>query len=107
MLMQRVAPCRAGGGIAKGVELQDRPLDPEFAQQLVGKAEQLDVGLRLTGTDDLGIELVELAEAALLRPFVAERRTMGRNLDRGMLLPAFGQVGAANAGRELRPQRDR
>ena len=36
--------------------------------------EQLDVGGRLGGADDLGVELVELAEAALLRALVAEER---------------------------------
>ena len=34
------------------------------------------------GADDLGVELVELAEAALLRPLVAEGGAAGRDLQR-------------------------
>ena len=80
---------------------------PELLQQLVGEGEQLDVGLRLAGADDLGVELVEFAEAALLRPLVAEGRAVGRDLQRRELLPAFAQIGAADAGGELGPKRDR
>ena len=50
---------------------------PSSLQQLGGEGEQLDIGLRLAGADDLGVELVELAEAALLRPLVAEGRRRG------------------------------
>ena len=81
--------------------------DAELLQQLVAEAQDLDVGLRLGGADDLGVELVELAEAALLRALVAERRAVGRDLQRRVLLPAFAQIGAADAGGELGPQRDR
>ena len=80
---------------------------PSSLQQLVGEGEQFDVGLRLGGADDLGVELVELAEAALLRPLVAEGRAVRRDLERRILLPALAQIGAADAGGELGPQRDR
>ena len=80
---------------------------PKLLEQLVGEGEQLDIGLRLAGADDLGVELVELAEAALLRPLVAERGTVRRDLQRRILLPALAQIGAADAGGELGPQRDR
>ena len=63
---------------------------PSSSQQLVGEGEQLDVGGGLGGADDLGVELVELAEAALLRALVAEGRALGGELQRRMLLPAFG-----------------
>ena len=56
MLVQRAAPRRAGLRITERVELQDRAPDPQFLKQLVGEGEQLDVGLRLACSDDLGIE---------------------------------------------------
>src|SRR5207302_469260 len=62
---------------------------------------------RVGGANDLRVELVELAKAALLRPLVAKRRTVSRDLQRCELLPALAQIRAANAGGELRPQRDR
>src|SRR5438445_3273334 len=71
------------------------------------ESEQLDVGLRLGGADDLGIELVEFAKAALLRARIAERRAVSRDLERRILLPAFGEIGAADAGGELGAQGDR
>ena len=75
MLVQRITPRGAGLRVAEGVELEDRAIDPELLQQLVGEGEQLDIRLWLAGADDLRVELVELAEAALLRPLVAERRS--------------------------------
>ena len=71
------------------------------------KAQYLDIGLRFGRADDLGVELVELTEAALLRTFVTERRAGGRDLQRRILLPAFGQISAADPRGELRSQRDR
>ena len=55
----------------------------------------------LAGADDLGIELVELAVAALLGPFVAERGAVGRDLERRILLPALAQVRTANSGGDV------
>src|SRR5204863_6957642 len=71
MLVERVAPGGARLGIAERIELEDRAGDPKLLQQLVGEGEQFDIGLRLAGADNLGVELVKLAKAALLRPFVA------------------------------------
>src|SRR5438309_4598779 len=107
MLVQRVAPRAASLRVAEGVELEDRAADPELFQQLVGKGEQFDIGLRLARADDLGVELVELAEAALLRPLIAKGRAGGGELERGILLPAFAQIGAADAGGEFRAEGDR
>ena len=56
------------------------PPMPSSASSCDPKRKNLDVGLRLGGADDLGVELVELAEAALLRPLVAEGGAMGRDL---------------------------
>src|SRR5947209_11002253 len=107
MLKERLAPRGAGFRVTECVELEDCAGEPELLQQLVGKGEQLDVGLRFAGADDLGVELVKLAKPSLLRPLVTESRSMGGNLHRSELLPAFAQIGAAYAGGELRPQRDR
>ena len=66
-----------------------RSLMPSSCEQLIAERDDLDVGGRLAGADDLGVELVELAVAALLRPLVAEGGAVGRDLDRRELLPAF------------------
>ena len=100
------APGRAGLGVAERVELEQR-IDAQFLEQLVGEGEDLDIGLRLGGADDLGVELVELAKAPLLRALIAERRAVGRDLQRRVLLPPFAQISAANPGREFGPKRDR
>ena len=75
-------PCVAAFGVAERVELERHAADAELGQQLRPKGENLDVGLRLGRADDLGVELVELAVAALLRPLVAEGGAMGRDLQR-------------------------
>ena len=108
MCDQSRAPGVAGLGIAERVELQrDAVRDAELAQQLVGEDEQLHVRRRRIRADDLGVELVELAEAALLRALVAEDRAVGGELDRRVLLPAFGEIGAADAGGEFGAQGER
>ena len=77
------APRVAAGGIAQRVELQRRRRRCRARRAAATpRASSLDVGLRLGGADDLGVELVELAEAALLRPLVAEGRAVGRDLQR-------------------------
>ena len=83
------APRVAAGDVAERVELERHALDAELGQQLRAEREQFDVGLRLARADDLGVELVELAEAALLRALVAEGGAVGRDLERRELLPAF------------------
>src|SRR5436305_6810265 len=107
MLVERIAPRAASLRVAEGVELENRAGDAELFQQLVGESEQLDIGLRLARADDFRVELVELAEAALLRPLVPEGRAGCRKLERGILLPAFAQIGAADAGGEFRAEGDR
>ena len=68
------APAFASLRVAKRVELETHPVDPELLQKLVAEREDLDVGSRLGGADDLGVELVELAKASLLRALVTEHR---------------------------------
>ena len=68
--------------------------------------QQFDIGLRFGRAHDLRVELVELAIAAFLWPFVAEGGAMGCNLERRILLPALAQVSAADPGGELRAQGD-
>ena len=107
MLDQLRAPRVAAGGVAERVELEPHALDAEFGEQLRAEREQFDVGLRFGGADDLGVELVELAEAALLRALVAEGGAVGRDLERRELLPALAQIGARDPGGEFGAQRDR
>ena len=105
---QRRAPRLARLGVAERIELKRHAVsDVQFLQQLVAEGEQLHVGLRLGCSDDLGIELVELAEAALLRALVAKGRAVGRDLERRILLPTFAEISAADAGGELGAKRDR
>jgi hypothetical protein len=99
MFVKRVAPTQASLWVAERIQLQDRALDPELLQKLVGQSKDLDVGLRLGGADDLGVELMEFAESALLRSLVPESRTVRRDLERRVLLPAFAEVRAANPRR--------
>ena len=107
MLDQRRAPSVARFCVAKRVELQRHAVvDAELSQQLIAERQQLHVRRRFGCADHLGVELVELAEAALLRAFVAEGGAMRRKLERRELLPALAEIGAANAGRELGPKRD-
>jgi hypothetical protein len=72
MLDQRARQASRVSGVAERVELERHPRDAELFSSCAPEGDDLDVGLRLGGADDLGVELVELAEAALLRPLVAE-----------------------------------
>src|SRR4051794_1462286 len=107
MLVKRVPPGAARLRIAERVELEDRAADPKLLQQLVGEGEKLDIGLRLSRAYDLGVELVEFAEAALLRALVTEGRAGGSELQRRILQPTFAQIRTTNAGGEFGPERDR
>ena len=105
---QRGAPGVARRRIAERVELERHPLgDAQLLQQLIGQHEQFDIRRGLGRADDLGVDLMELAEAALLRALVAEHRARGGELERRILLPALGDVGAGDAGSEFGAQRQR
>ena len=104
---QRFAPSIAACRIAQRVEFKRHAfLDAQFVQQLVGHHQQFDICCRFRRTDDFSVDLMELAITALLRAFITEQRAMRRDLHRCMLLPAIGKIGARNAGREFRAQRD-
>ena len=97
---QRQPPRLAARRIAERVEVQRHAVgDAQLLQQLVGHRQQLDIGHGFRGADDLGVELVELAVAALLRALVAEQRPVGGDLQRRVLLPAVGEIGARDARR--------
>ncbi len=82
MLDQRGAPRVACLGIAQGVELERHALgDAELVEQLIGEDEQFDIRRGLGRADDLGVDLMELAEAALLGALVTEHRTRGGELE--------------------------
>ncbi|PAV93305.1 hypothetical protein WR25_10456 [Diploscapter pachys] len=76
-------------------------------RQLVRHHQQLDVRRGLGRAQYLGVDLVELAIAPLLRAFVAEHRTARRDLQRRVLLPAFRQERARDTCGELGPQGQR
>ncbi len=101
-------PGLARSGIAQCVELKrDTLADPELLEQLVCEAKQFDVRRWFGRTDHFCIELVELPKAALLRALVAEQGAVRPDLQRRILLPPLGQIGARNSGCELGPQGER
>ena len=105
---QRRTPRIARLGIAQRVELQRHAVgNAQFVQQLIRQHEQFDIRRRFGSTDHFGVDLVELAEAALLRAFVTEHRAVRRDLQGRILLPPLGQIGACDAGGEFRAQRQR
>ena len=59
---------------------------------------------RFARADHLGVDLVKLAVAALLRAFVAEHRAVRRHLQRRILLPAVGDESARDPGGEFGAQ---
>src|SRR3546814_9066839 len=68
MLDERRAPCVAALRVAQRIERQcDTLADAQFLQKLVGEHEQFGIGQRAVAAEHFGVELVELAIAALLR----------------------------------------
>ena len=85
--------------IAQRVELEAHMLgEAERAQNLGAERDHLDVGERLRRADHLDVDLVELAQAPLLRPLVAEHRAGAEQLDRQVLAERAGDEGARHAG---------
>ena len=105
---QRCTPRIARFSVAQRVELQRHAVgNAQFVQQLIRQHEQFDIRRRFGRTDHFGVDLMELTEAALLRAFVAEHGPVRRDLQRGILLPPLGQIGARDAGGEFGAQRQR
>ncbi len=104
---ERVAVGAPAGRIAERVELQDRALeDAELAQDLSADLDYFHVRLRLRHADELHVDLVELAEAALLWPLVAEHRSAREELQRQALSETVGDDRAHDAGGVFGPERD-
>ncbi len=78
--------------------------EAEFAQQVPGQCDRLDIGERLVAAQDLDIDLVELAQPALLRPLVAEHRPAIEQLDRPRQRLALVDEGTRDSGRRLGAQ---
>jgi hypothetical protein len=76
--------------------------------QVREQQDQLGVERRIVGAERLGADLGELTEASGLRRLVAEERSEVPQLHRlRQLVHAVLGVGAADARRALRPQRER
>src|SRR5690242_20443910 len=61
-----IAPGFARLRVAERVEFQRHSIgDPQLLKQLIAEAQDFDVRLRLGSADDLGVELMEFAKAAL------------------------------------------
>ncbi len=73
-------------GIAERVELElGARQDAELVEDAGADGDDLDIGLRLRRADQLDIDLMELPEAPLLRPLVAEHRAVREELERQAL----------------------
>ena len=93
------------GRAAGGVELKGQPPRAQCLVQIPGHGHDLQIHGRVLLADGLHVDLVELAVAARLGRFVAEGRADGIDFHR--LRPgvhAMFDVGAHDAGGELRPQ---
>ena len=66
----------------------------------------LGIDVRPDESQRFHAELVELAQAALLRALVAEHRSGVEDLDRDLLQHAAGDEGAGDSRGAFRPQRD-
>ncbi len=107
MLDQCHSPGVARRRVAERVELERYAVvNAELAQKLVAERQNFHVRSGFARANDFGIQLVELPEPPLLRTLIAKSRAVGRKLQRRELLPALAEVGAADAGRELRSKRD-
>ena len=91
---------------AERVELQaDR--QAEFVQEHLPHGDEFGVDPWFDRTDDLRVQLVELAEATFLRPFVAEHGADGvEALHRLLDMQAVFDEGAHDRGRGLGPHGD-
>ena len=75
ILNERRAPGVARVRITKRVKLQRNAImNVQLLEQLIAKRQQLHIRRGFGGTDHFSVKLVELAEAAFLRPFVTKCR---------------------------------
>ena len=92
--------------IAQTVQLQhDLVGEAELGQNPRAERDHLDVGERLRRAQDLDVDLMELAQPALLRPLVAEHRAAREQPDRQLLAERAGDERARDAGGVLGAQR--
>ena len=102
-----VAPRRPAPGVAQGVDLELRDLQHVQGLEDVGaEGDDLDVRLGFGGADDLGVDLMELAQPALLRTLVAEHGAVGEEPQGKLPAQAARDHRAGDAGRVLGTQRD-
>ena len=91
--------------VAQRVELERDVLGhAQLVQDVLAQRHDLDIAHGLGGTQELDADLVELAQAALLRPLVAEHRAIVEELERQLLHHAAGDHGACHGRRVLGPQ---
>src|SRR5258708_257515 len=104
---ERLAVSAPARGVSECVELQDGSIeDTEVAQDLRAQLDHLHVRLRLRHADELHVDLMKLAEPALLRPLVPEHRSAREELERQALRQSVGDDRAADAGGIFGPERD-
>ena len=102
---QQLGVGHAAGGLADRVELEADLRQAQYPRVEVPEPDDdLDVDVWVGRADDLGAELVVLAEAALLRPLMAEVLAEVPDLPRRERVML--EEGAGDRGRRLGPERD-
>ncbi len=95
-------------GVAEVVEVDLEIGKPQPQEELVHRRQQLGVGQRRVGPDDLQADLGELAVPPVLHPLVPEHRPEVVHAQRlGAVAEAVLEPRPGDAGRPFRPQRER
>jgi len=92
-------------GAAQGVELHRELGEPQGREVLAQHEENFGVESGLGGAHRLHVDLVELAHAALLRPFIAEHGAVGENFGQPVVGAFVLDERPHDPGRGFGPQR--
>ena len=107
VINERRAIAPAAIRVAQRVEFQGRAVEhAERLQDLGAEGDDFNVTQRLANTQQLDVDLVELALAPFLGPFVAEHGAGAERLDGQAVLQSSTQEGAGHARRRFGPQCD-
>ena len=95
-------------GVAEVVEVDHQIVEPQPQEELVHRRQQLGVGERRVGADDLQADLGELPVPPVLHPLVAEHRPEVVQAQRvGAVAEAVLDPRPGHAGGPFGPQRER
>ena len=91
-------------GIADRIDFQTDIFQPQIIPQTLAKQNQLRIDVRPGETDGFGTDLVKLAVASPLRPFVTEHGTGIPQAFRSVIGQIVFHYGTNDTGRAFRPQ---